>query len=471
MEAGNVSQSLNPQVGVSPANSAAVKIQSAFRGYLLRKSLFTTSEFPIFNELCEKLIAEPDCMPEVKAGHSRVYLPENHQKIIIKKSADVSPDIRLRDMQKVRSELKKQKSTHLVIPKAMLCKGFLIEERMQINNCDYFNMGMYLDNLNAFDKVVVEMANLFSVIYLGDLVSLQVHPLGHLDNVMNKVRYDNLPFILKSNHENENVAFIALIDLEHMKSVEEMLEYDSFCGRKPIETYTRVYSDLIRIFPYHRKVIENEINRLNLPYNKEVFDKQEVIGKQFLKRRYSDHLDYLKEKNISFDLTTWKFTIDESMIIELIWILDNKLLNLNNNIWDQTREFGFPIINLQGFLKGNENEVKTASVNLANILGPIIIKNIVINLKSYIASMADQHTSDVSEAEMISLRSVSLNRESFFAGINEAIQESTLVKTRLSRQFIEQIVTVCFDHLVAKGVLHFYDPCYYNGFGDAWIRF
>ncbi|MBS0628460.1 MAG: hypothetical protein JSS09_09660, partial [Verrucomicrobia bacterium] len=151
-------------------------------------------------------------MPKAWGGKTVVYLPKEASKIAIKLSGNEYANRRFQEMESTRAILKEQKSTHLVIPKAIICGNFLLEERLPILGETLHNMGIYIANPSLFDNAVREMVRLFSRVYLSDLISPQQHPMNKI--VGDSVRYDNLPLYIEEENGVKK-GKIGLIDLEH----------------------------------------------------------------------------------------------------------------------------------------------------------------------------------------------------------------------------------------------------------------
>ncbi|MCP5506293.1 MAG: IQ calmodulin-binding motif-containing protein [Chlamydiales bacterium] len=267
----------------TPKDKAAATIQKHFRGYLARKPHLPSNLYPQYRVQCEKVKGpESHSIPQADGGKTTVYLPQEMPGVVLKSSGRKDAITRFHQMQEIRSILNSQNSSHLIIPKANLCKEFLVEERLPINVDSYHNMGLYLSQPELFDEAVRELTRLFSRVYLSDLVSYQLNPLGHIAGVEDFVRYDNLPmYVVEENGKKKGK--IGLIDLEHMQKDP---------NSQDLET-------LVRIFPLHLNVIKNEANKLNMKVNKGSLDASAEMGRKYLQVGFIDHLNWLKQKGVS----------------------------------------------------------------------------------------------------------------------------------------------------------------------------
>lgn len=277
----------------TPEDKAAITIQKHIRGYLARRPLLPSNLFPQYHTQCQKAEGpESSSMPQADKGETRVYLPKEMPEVVLKSSGKQAAVKRFHQMQDVRSILDSQNSSHLVIPKASLCGNFLVEQRLPINVDSYHNMELYLSQPQLFNEAVREMTRLFSKVYLSDLVGYQYDPLGHIADVGDFVRYDNLPLFIEDSN-GKKVGKIGLIDLEHMQNGSTS---------NSLET-------LARIFPLHLDIIKEEAKNLHMKINNNSLEAAAARGEKYLQVGFTDHLEWLKHKGISTEVSPQPFEI------------------------------------------------------------------------------------------------------------------------------------------------------------------
>ncbi|NGX43820.1 MAG: hypothetical protein K940chlam7_02125 [Chlamydiae bacterium] len=443
----------------TPEEKAAVALQKYIRGHLARKPLLPSSLFPQYHAQCEKAKGpESSSMPQALGGKTRVYLPKEMPEVVLKSSGRKDAIKRFHQMQDVRSILDSQNSTHLFIPKASLCGNFLVEQRLPINVDSYHNMGLYLSQPQLFDEAVREMTRLFSKIYLSDLVSYQNNPLGHIADVGDFVRYDNLPLYIEEN-KGKKEGKIGLIDLEHMQNSP---------SPKGLET-------LVRIFPLHLDVIKEEAKNLKMKINHNLLEAAANRGNKYLQVGFVDHLEWLKEKGLSTEVSLQPFEVSTERVTELTGLVEKELVKLNqgiNDLFVRERYLGKPQMNF--FVEDPDATAK----EFAATITPMIVANIKAQIEKkqnkLLSKMTEGH---MTESELVSLRSPVMKRPKLHKGIDSLIGKSPKIKFEKNgfcekRNIAEQLAYVIIQELVKGGDLFFFDPAYYTGGHDlCWLRY
>ena len=443
---------------------AATSIQKHFRGYLARKSHLPSNLYPHYRVQCDRTNGgESHSLPQAKGGKTKVYLPREMPGVVLKNSGRRNAITRFHQMQGVRSILNSQNSSHLIIPKANLCKEFLVEQRLPINVNSYHNMGLYLSQTGLFDEAVRELTRLFSRVYLGDLVSYQHNPLGHIAGVEDFVRYDNLPlYVVEENGKKEGK--IGLIDLEHVQ------KGPYFGG---LET-------IARIFPLHLDLIKNEASKLKMKVNEGALDASAEKGRKYLQVGFSDHLQWLKQKGVSTKISSGKipsesFQVDSQRIEELTSLLEKELLKLNqgvNDLFTRNKVLDKP---QKDFLTENPEE-------MAKELAPSITLMIIDNIKAQIdkhqnKQLSEMSGKDITESDVVSLRSPVIKRPTLHEGIDTLLLNNEKIKFKRTLGFeaqdiAEQLAYVIMENLVNGGEIFHFDPAYYTGGHNfCWIRY
>ena len=300
---------------------AAKKLQKIYRAYKVRKSFLKRELYSTYSQFL--LMSNLEEVPQAAAGKTTVYLPEEHD-IVLKKSGKKKARLRFWQMQVVRKILESQGSSHLYIPKARVFGDYIVEERLPINTDNFYNMSLYLNNPRAFDAVVRELTRLHTRVCLTDLVSSQYHFLSRIqyasnsssvaerDLTVSSVRWDNFPVYIKEEN-SEKVAYIGLIDLEHLASLDGTKSsfFSSYVPKEPL-------SDLVRIFPHHLSLIMEEAEKHGLTYDKSMLEKAFKKGQAYLHIGYQEYSVWLSRHGFmqedAFEkLTNYRFKIDATM--------------------------------------------------------------------------------------------------------------------------------------------------------------
>lgn len=441
----------------SPEDKAAIIIQKYIRGYLARKPFLPRSLFPQYFAQCEKANGpESSSIPQALGGKTRVYLPKKMPEVVLKNSGQEDAIKRFHQMQEVRSILDSQNSTHLIIPKARLCGNFLVEQRLPIKVDSYHNMELYLSRPQIFDEAVREMTRLFSKVYLSDLVGYQIIPLGHIADVEDFVRYDNLPFFIVEN-EGKKLGKIGLIDLEHIQNgpTSESLEV------------------LVRIFPYHLDIIKEEAEKLHMEIDNASLENAAKRGKKYLQAGFADHLKWLKQKDISTETPPQPFEVNKERITKLKVLVEEELLKLNRGENNHYKRIGYQFTPLKNFFI--EDPKKAAKEH-----AECIVLKIIANIKSQIEKQQEEkNKKPISESELVSFRSLIIKRLKLYEGVDKLIKISPNAQFNIdfweiceAKNISEQLIYVVIQELVNGGELFFFDPAYYtNAHCLCWLRY
>ncbi len=295
-------------------SEAATTIQKCFRGHLARKGYLSTPSYSAYSKQVQKAASPETDMERAQGGKTRVYLPIDMPEVVLKKSGRAHAITRFHQMQDVRSTLSAQNSSHLTIPKAVLCGDFLVEARLPINIDRFHNMGIYIAEPHLFDEAVREMTRLFSKVYLSDLLSYQNHPINNI--VGDTVRYDNLPLYIEE-QDGKRVGKIGLIDLEHMQNSPRL------------DGYRDGFSTLARIFPYHAELIQEEALKLQMPVSKGLIENKAYEGKKYLQEGYICHRDWLLKKGITSKNATEIFELNSDRRTSIKNAIKNQLMKIN----------------------------------------------------------------------------------------------------------------------------------------------
>lgn len=413
----------------TPEDRAAVVVQKIWRGYSNRTSYLTNPSYSVYKHLCASRDLGAN-MPKAGAGKTPVHLPVEAPSIVLKRSGREAAIGRFEQMQKVRCILKSQGSSHLTIPKAALCGDFLVEKRLPISSDDYINMGRYIDHPGAFDAAIRELTGLFSKVGISDIVVRDTcFPITNI--VGDLVRYDNLPLYVE-----DGVGKIGLIDLEGV--------FDRPLSEFPDRTDELLI--LARIFPYHIEIILNEAKKRGMGFDESAVRSRAEQGCKFLKQGYTDHLQWLRQREItSQNAKQVFFEVHPSRMDEIIGIAVQKL---------QSAE--------------RPPELIAKSVRDIVARAKWILNEDGLGLRTHKVA---------TDAEMVSYRSVAFSRKSLQRpkmydenwNVIETEENSWDKWGYLDR---DQLCMCIFSELVRGGELYFYDlnPAS-GGHEKNWIRY
>lgn len=396
-----------------------------------------------------------DGIPRAQGGKTQVFLPVDVAEVVLKNSGECSGRMRLGQMLWIRSILDSQNSSNLIIPKASQHGYFLIEERLPIKVDSYHNMQLYISNPKLFDDAVREMTRLFSKVYLGDLLTYQLIPLGHIEGVEDFVRYDNLPLYI-SEKNGEKKGKIGLIDLEHIK---EGVNSESL-------------TTLARIFPYHLDIIKEEAQKLNMTIDDKSLDSSVEKGKKYLQVGYIDHLEWLKKKDLLAEKNLHSFEISSERMTMITSVVEKELLEFHEGKNALSKKRPSYVENpAPGLLKENPKDL---AKELAPSISELIIKNIQTQIEIKRKEDLSKTGKSLTESDIISLRSPVLDRCELGQNVKKLMESK--VKSKMGpfelSDMVEQLISVITQELVKGGELFYFDPAYYTqGHNHCWIRY
>ena len=440
-----------------PEDKAATTIQKYFRGHLARKPYLPSNLYPQYDVLCKRANGpESHSIPVATGGKTRVYLPREMPGVVLKQSGRIPAITRFHQMQEVRSILDSQHSSHLIIPKANLCQNFLVEQKLPINGDDFHNMEIYLSQPKLFDEAVRELTRFFSTAYLGDLVDYRTNPYTVMSGTGDKVRYDNLPlYVVEKNGQKE--GNIGLIDLEHMQKSPDS-------NGLPI---------LVRIFPLHLDVIKNEASKLKMKVNERVLDANAENGRKYLQVVFLDHLEWLKQRGVSTNSSLQPFQeVSPHRTEKLTTLLEKELLKLNLGVNDLFVRKGYPDKPQKNFFIKNPEET---AKELAASIAPLIISNIKAELeKDQNQPQAKIQTMDMTESQLLLLRSPLIKYEYLYQGVIKLLSEDQKIKFERNGEFekpdiAKQLLYVMMKEFVEGGEIFYFDL--ESSEGNCWIRY
>ena len=247
-------------------DSQAILIQKAFRGAQARKAFLPRDLYPQYSFQCEKI---NESTPRAEGGKIPVYLPRDLSSVVLKLAGREAAKERFHKAQAMRSIIKSEGYSRLVIPRAMLYKEFIIEERLPICIDPQHNAMTYWHNQSLFDLPVRQMTRLFTKAYIDYLVEVD-----EAREEIIRVRYDNIPFYITKEGDKELVKF-GFIDLERSK-----------IGSNVKKIEHRIFI-LASIFPFHSKIIREELEKSLMVFGEKEENAMErgvLYGKKYLER-------------------------------------------------------------------------------------------------------------------------------------------------------------------------------------------
>lgn len=449
---------------------AATSLQKFIRGFNARKPLLPNDFYPRYKKECILTLGpDKDSIPQANTGKTKVYLPKNMPEVVLKESGRKDAVQRFHQMQKVRNILEAQGSARLVIPKASLCQHFLIEQRLPINADNYHNMGLYLSNLQLFDDAVREMTRLFSRICIGDLFNqpYQKHPLSYIDGMNDMIRYDNMPLYIEE-EKGRNVGKIGLIDLEQIKEQNSL----SAVHQVPIIVYSPIKT-LAIIFPWHGDIIKEEAAKLKMDFNEDDFNMAIEKGKKYFQLGYINHANWLKAKGITSKSAINSIQITPERVQEINQVVVKEWLKINMGV----NEY---VVRVGGFLGYTppKNFLKDSPEQAVKELSSEVVSLILANLNSILKEKLNlQPNFDLSEGQLISLRSQVIGTEKILKGVEEVVEKSDkITKENLNfgdtHDMAQQLAYTVIKELERGGEIFHYDDNIFKGsHKQCWIRY
>ena len=439
----------------SPAKSAGSKVvsivgRSATSTRVYDEGLFSEAFVAKIEALCDEDMVKD--MPRAEGGITGpVYLPESFPQIVLKDRSEKSVQSILEKKQQAREALNQLQCSHLIIPEAIGCKLFLVEERLPINIDIYHNLQRYLSETKLFDEPVREIVRLSSKFRIVDILTSSPcrFKFRDIDGVSLYPKYDNLP-LYTVEEDGLKQGRIGLIDLKTFH---------------PTNNSGDSIPSLARVFPLHEDIIREEADLLGIQYDENKLSTALAQANKCLKFVYSDHADWLKLKGVTSDYGNWSFDISPKSLDDLNAVLQQELLLMNQG---EKVVFERNIIrNPNGkFLTG---DVTSAAKTLSSSITPIIISN----LKSAMVEYVTQNTvgkaiNELTEDQMIFLRSPAGKMSRYYEGVEDFLTSSPYFCASTCEwndlpSIAEQLVHSAFSHLVNCKELLYYTQNVFGG--------
>jgi hypothetical protein len=260
---------------------SAVRIQSIYRGYRVRKLTKESFLAKALRSGFDQLINARHNMPQSEWGNAQVYLPNHVPQVVLKETK--ASYYRLCLMSFARKVCKINQSSGLVVPKALISKDFefLLEQRL------------------SFDLNIIEQERLVKTYSQSDTIreltrfvlDTDLWDIALMDRCVTSsfpwVRFDNIP-LFETRQGDQAQLNIGLIDVE---GISTRLE-GKFFYLLPKLVYIFPYSDNLILEEASKKgIAEEEIRAL-----KPSLDQSKKLGLE-RNNRYCDQLiAYLEDK-------------------------------------------------------------------------------------------------------------------------------------------------------------------------------
>lgn len=301
-------------------SAAAIKIQSVCRGHLsrikIRRHVLSYELFEKAMPYVRNSFTALKNVPRAPRGNTPVYLPKELP-IVLKISGSPKSQERFDQMREARDICEENEYKHLVIPKARVYGGFIIESRLPITmNGTKEQIGFYIENRKRFTDAVIEFTGLLCQSRLSDITGQCRDPYGTLSETP-VGRYDNVALYLE-----EDQGKIGLIDLEQFSP-----GCSKYCFSK--------CRDAVHLFPYHLEDIMIAAKKFDSnieDYRKDLEKERDEALKRF-KIAYEDHLDFVIKKGITLENPIAFEKLGSIRLEELKEVIKTKLIKENDYIW------------------------------------------------------------------------------------------------------------------------------------------
>ena len=439
-------------------DQAARIIKRNLRAYVRRKGILSSAALSDYKRLCNRDITQG--MPKADGGKTTVYLPESYPEIVLKESG-LNSKHRYCQMYLIRRYLKTLGCSHLIVPRAIPVKGFLIEERLPITIDSFDNMGLYWLQPELFDEAVREMVRISQKLDLtSDLLDIRQHPLSKNAGVTYFVRYDNLP-LYKVSIDGVEQGRIGLIDLEHEKLSNE-----------------KTLTSLARLFPLHYEIIKDEADRCGISFDDKLLKMAADNGNKYLVSGFADHYQWLQEKNVLSSSKEWFIELSPQRMVEINKAVVTELLSMNKGKTISRGRHFDPVNVPAGFLK--------VGVKSAEKLAQAITTRIIENFNKQIEGSYYQHTHAKTSAEVAGINLVKLRtyfdkKDKITSRTENIFLNSPDFNKGLFKSYFwlvdgvvmaEKLADVIFAELAKGQEIFHYDPTNYAGCSRySWIRY
>ncbi len=270
-----------------------------------------------------KYIGKPKRMkalPRASSGNAKVYLIDKPF-LVLKKSK--SHKSRIVKMERARKICRENHYTHLIIPDARISDPFIVERRLPII---YQNtkeqIGCYIEHKELFTEAIEQFTKFLCQTELED-ITWGMEPYQELSNSPIG-RYDNVALYII-----QGKGKLGLIDLEGFRPIRP----DFKTSEQEVKWYFEQCRKAICLFPYHFDVIITAFKEFypNIECYLQGLEKAKSDTIDFFQIVYENHVEFIKNKNITLENPSEPVVINVDKREELKRIIGSLVLQKGND--------------------------------------------------------------------------------------------------------------------------------------------
>jgi len=278
-------ESIQP-VAQNGVDFAATKIQSLYRGYVVRRESRDRKyllDFGLF-ERAKAYVNDParrQNIPSI-ASTEPIFFPKELS-VVLKMSGSPKNQRRFCAMKEARDICDALQCTHLAVPTARVYKNFIVESRLPVGMHDTKEqIGLYVEHVELFTPAIREFCLFLFHTQLDDITGDTDDPFQTLSSVPIG-RYDNLPLYLE-----KQVAKIGLVDLE---------DFTAKCSHDDPQWALKRSLHLVRLFPLHFEHILDIAKRFapEIEHDLKKLQKERDATLAYFHKAYFSHRAFVEE--------------------------------------------------------------------------------------------------------------------------------------------------------------------------------
>lgn len=455
--------------------AAATKIQSTWRGHLVRKETEKAKRHFLSHTLLEKAksyIDPPSNLedlpritlgkslfeqaieipynlrdtPRASCGKTPVFLPKDSP-IVLKLSGSPTNQKRFEQMKHAREICEQSGYEHLVIPRAHIYRNFIIESKLPLHaHSTKGQIGLYIENRKRFTPAVKEFVGFLCQSTFNDITGNR-DPYGILCNTP-VGRYDNIPLYIE-----EDQGKIGLIDLE---------QFHPGCDKSSKDWCFFKCRDAVHLFPLHLKEILSEAKKFDpkiKKYQRKLKEEQKEALKRF--KIIEDHLNFINKKGI---------TAQNPLKFEKLGL--EKIEELKSNVERKLRKEHEKGWYFKGFL-GEDPNVALTNFNEKTFPHLLEATYILINDNLESNKKKFEKATITSKAELISLRTFEFKMDYKFAlSLNQHLSMFNLDHDKGEEivHFTHILLDITLKEMEKASVIAYYNPNFgYGGYAKRCV--
>jgi hypothetical protein len=422
-------------------NKAAIVIQSAWRGYIVRKHVKEDFlSFELFKKTLEYIeVNYFRYLPRRYGGSLTAYFLPQDIPVVIKEfggSILEYNESRYEIMMKARQICRMLHTKHLVIPPARLYKSLLFESKLTVTTDQVFQYGLYVENRDRFTLPVLEFLRFIFVTGLSDIVGYDYSKLYPSLSQTFVGTYRNVsPYM-----DNGRIR-ISLVDLGQCDDI--YLHCDDMSASSSIGYHgiryisDNIFSrccDAICLFPYHYDEIIQEANKWS-SFTETYYSHLNKLREESIQRIkfiYLDHVAFLEKKGISCENPT----IFDSLSLDRKEQIKQKIKE-RFSLKDTLRTYGeliFPFI---------------------DIVIPRMVDAIILEIQSYFQNKLIESVQPTTKSELIKFRYVEIKYSNLLNTILPSLSEDESF-VKFTKNHIHSGSQWIFKELVKGGEIYGY---------------